>query len=993
MTSAILVVSDAAPGICEASGSLPWKEADAVGIEGHSLWRPCPENCPIRMHLPGESCEFTCVNGSLGSCTDMAMNVADVAKGICRSCEISGCQVCSPEDRCNECAVGFYLSKDGKACHSKYAFFAPCVYAILGVFLLTMASWYLWLRKQPIVNLRVLKRAVIRRHHMNLRDHTTQQHPWYPLSTNLCRARADGHIVGGRALLMFFSFQAFVISWTVFAACSWLMCAWVSKAPLLSEGKVSGVKEDIFSICNATLNELGGERQSTKVGKLAYTLALYFFTTLATFFYAVSQSRRRVRLDTDEATMKDFAVMLKGFPCETGSQVEQQRLSFVRKTTGCHPIGVSICWAYNAKEVTELIARETWLWGKVRDSCGDVRQANMPLQHNERRCGLMRSFFLFLTHLIAPPTQPEDADLGKARRHEERAVSAAANAQSTSFMYVVFRSETERDHAKRVFSCESEIPLYRGLAVQYEREGSGSEPENVPWQNFSNDAQGMRYRALTSVCAIAGAILLWGLLFYFPFAMYEAWSYSALGEPTDFTSETTFSMLVVAGNQILYLLCEKASQFIGFRFASQQLTAYIGLYTMALLSNLAIDLAILFYTTRIAMENVGLDVTRAAFLLGNDEMICFPVRARMGARLMSYNFPACFLLPFLCEALFTVIVPYHIYKKVVGTQPISQRAADAFLLPPLFEMGRYADVVLNMTQATISLCFSAGPQSFCCCLKATTNLQNSGGYVLPTLVGMFIGHTLVYAWDHYRVLRHVRKFRFTSFRTEKAAQRMLALPGASLLASAMLQLFQVGAVTPSTEAVAAIVMIGAAIAHIALHLLVLQYVVPWVGATEHTAATQTYEQVAKMNPGNWFNMNPIHCLRSRYVHQHDPPCIFYQIGKEHLLEPNAKLGLFYSAPEWKNEAPSTYLELARLARRSLARGTLADSGMLPQGARDEELQREQICAVPEEAVEDGSMAEAHRTGPQGQSAGSKAVEKPRKSVVTFASDEHDADQD
>eukprot|EP00913_Durusdinium_trenchii_P003218 g2976.t1 len=293
--------------------------------------------------------------------------------------------------------------------------------------------------------------------------------------------------------------------------------------------------------------------------------------------------------------------------------------------------------------------------------------------------------------------------------------------------------------------------------------------------------------------------------------MYEAWSYSALGEPTDFTSETTFSMLVVAGNQILYLLCEKASQFIGFRFASQQLTAYIGLYTMALLSNLAIDLAILFYTTRIAMENVGLDVTRAAFLLGNDEMICFPVRARMGARLMSYNFPACFLLPFLCEALFTVIVPYHIYKKVVGTQPISQRAADAFLLPPLFEMGRYADQ----------------------------------------------------AWDHYRVLRHVRKFRFTSFRTEKAAQRMLALPGASLLASAMLQLFQVGAVTPSTEAVAAIVMIGAAIAHIALHLLVLQYVVPWVGATEHTAATQTYEQVAKMNPGNWFNMNPIHCLRSR----------------------------------------------------------------------------------------------------------------------------------
>lgn len=119
----------------------------------------------------------------------------------------------------------------------------------------------------------------------------------------------------------------------------------------------------------------------------------------------------------------------------------------------------------------------------------------------------------------------------------------------------------------------------------------------------------------------------------------------------------------------------------------------------------------------------------------------------MGARLKSYNFPACFLLPFLsgnpsfecdceegyldfgetdaargskpCHGLnatiygrkpnlmdvvvrFTVIMPFHIFKKLVGSQSISleprrvkvaalnfyfdwgtqgQRAADAFLLP------------------------------------------------------------------------------------------------------------------------------------------------------------------------------------------------------------------------------------------------------------------------------------------------------------------------
>lgn len=118
-------------------------------------------------------------------------------------------------------------------------------------------------------------------------------------------------------------------------------------------------------------------------------------------------------------------------------------------------------------------------------------------------------------------------------------------------------------------------------------------------------------------------------------------------------------------------------------------------------------------------------------------------------------------------------------------------------------------------------------------------------------------------------------------------------------------------------------------------------------------------QVAKSNPGNWFNMNPIHCLRSRCaaacssfvqpavcsvrgtctstthlafsIRWERPPAARWHAGitpasefeerhrgtcrahaghmhstcraaapQEHLLEPNPKLGLFYSAPEWNN---------------------------------------------------------------------------------------------
>lgn len=934
----------------------------------HSLWRPRPENCPVRMHIPGEGCEFTCVNGSLGSCTNPAMNVADLEKSKCRSCEISGCQVCSPDNLCKECATGFYLTEDENQCHSQFAFFVPCVSGIVGLLLLTFMSWYIWLRKQPTVNTRVLKRAIMRRRHMTLRDHTTRQHLWYPLSINLCTARSeDGHIVGGRALLMFFSFQAFVLVWCVVALLFWLLCSIVSNSQMLNEGKVSGVKEDIFSICHATLR-----RHSTKMGKLIYTATLYVFTTIATFLYAVWQRRRRIRLDTDEATMKDFTVMLKGFPCETGNQVEHHRLDFVRKTTGRQPIGVSICWEYNHEEVTEILARETWLWGKARDSCGGGGeiQATMPPDNRGEGCGPMRYFFQYLTQFLATPAQQEaDADLGKARRHEERATLAAANAVSTGCMYVVFRSEAERDHARQIFSSKTERPLYNGQRIKFEVSGSGSEPESVLWHNFSK-AQGVPCRAALSVLAIAGSIVLWGLLFYFPFAIYEAWSYSALGAASDTTTEMIFSMLVVAGNQILYLLCEKASRFICFRFVGHQLTAYIWLYTMALLCNLAMDLVILFYTTQLAMANLGLEITTATFLMGTDEVTTFPMRAKLGARLKSYNFPACFFLPFLFEALFTVVIPYHIYKTLVGSQPIRQRAADGFLMPAPFDMSRYADVVLNMTQATMSLFFSPG-------------------YVLPTLGGMLFGHIFVYAWDHYRVLRHVRKFRITSFGTEKAAERMLALPGASLIAGTVLQTFQVGAVTPSNEFVAGLSVVGAVAAHITIHLLVLQYIVLWVGRAEHRTAESSYEEVASTNPGNWFNMNPIHCLRSRYVHKHDPPCIFYQIGKEHLLEPNPKLGLFYSAPEWNNEQPSTFVELTQLARRSLATAIVPIGGQLhrPKDIKTGSVAfRNTIRGTGEPSR---ASEPAERTESPVERLKGAPKEMPRKSMVTFACDDEE----
>merc|ERR1719231_175342 len=58
---------------------------------------------------------------------------------------------------------------------------------------------------------------------------------------------------------------------------------------------------------------------------------------------------------------------------------------------------------------------------------------------------------------------------------------------------------------------------------------------------------------------------------------------------------------------------------------------------------------------------------------------------------------------------------------------------------------------------------------------------------------------------------------------------------------------------------------------------------------------ETYAACQETCPASWFSTNPVHCLRSKYLHKHSPPCHYYHPGKEHLLEVNEKIGCFYHA--------------------------------------------------------------------------------------------------
>merc|ERR1719265_942791 len=87
-------------------------------------------------------------------------------------------------------------------------------------------------------------------------------------------------------------------------------------------------------------------------------------------------------------------------------------------------------------------------------------------------------------------------------------------------------------------------------------------------------------------------------------------------------------------------------------------------------------------------------------------------------------------------------------------------------------------------------------------------------------------------------------------------------------------------------------MIGAAVGTMFIHVFMVRVIVPLFDK-EHDVGTTTYQQLAATQPENWFSNNPVHCLRSKYIYQHSPPCIYNARGKGHLIEPNPEIGIFF----------------------------------------------------------------------------------------------------
>jgi hypothetical protein len=867
----------------------------------------CPASCPLYVQDKTDSafCSFRCVPNTIAACKTMNPNapVPDLEQGICRGCEVSGCRDCAMDgtDTCLKCKAGQKLS--GGFCYdqTKYAFYA--VFVVVGLVVVFIGSWITSLVRRPITNPEGVDRGLETRSAAKLHQPVDEADPnkpreLWPLSTNLLTTP-----VAGNGVLHLFNFQFLLIVWAIIVVIAWVVMGYAVDTDFFRLGTRSPGETPRD---NCIIIAWGFTTQSRLMyAKYMFCLGIYLFSFVGALLYAVFQLRRHQRLDEERISHKDFCAKITGLPCFSGKKrVEDELREVMQKGTEEKVVGVSICWDFDGKEDnlmkiidSDIEDQQDARYKQFRDASIQERvDSARSMNWFDKVCAKWEAILMSpVTQKIVKKQHGGSAmgrssmaratkDQGKiqdeeAVEEEIDVVDELEQLYSTEDAFVVFDSEAARDAAIAKVTKMGGVDFYQS---KLQLEETTYEPQTVNWTHITNRswAASILRIVIGFLCVIA-ALLVWCFVFYLPYAQLVVKSDYAHGKDPNMLAKTMFGFVVVGGNAMMYVVCAEVSDRVGFKTQAKREVCYMLLYCFACVFNVVLDLVMGYKTAYYQMVGMGVK-THTGERLGDvdtfaDRFDAYAMQKSLGQILSDYSYPSTFLIPFLVEPFVVVIVPYQLMVWMIRTNPaIMGSAAEAYLQSTPMDLSRYADVLLNLFLAVLMFFFP-------------------GGYLLKIFVGLIISHIWIYAYDHYRVLSSIPACDYSTMDVDWWAQWMLSVPCGLLLSCAA---FKANCEEDATHCWqdgpvifwCTMLFLG----HIVVHTLVLLYIVPMFGYTK-TPLQEKYQRCSELHPCSWFSANPVHCLRSRYIFEHDPPCDYFVLGKDHLLRKNEKIGNFYVA--------------------------------------------------------------------------------------------------
>jgi hypothetical protein len=828
----------------------------------------CPQECEFYAQdkTDDDFCTFRCVAAE--QCTSMNPKtpIGDENMGVCRSCVVDGCLSCHPTkdtDYCDVCQAS-YTQVNGK-CVWKYTMALYTVLAVVGCVMLPIFLWVLDMALRPTINQEGMDNAMAFREAQKLRQPKNEagRRELWPINTNLCK-----ELIAGPGMILHFNFQAALIVWAVFVASVWVSMAYLIDMDLL----ILGTRRFGTPRENCILVAWGYERQKELMWtKVLFLVIVYVGSWLMWLFHCVRQLRMFQTIDFDNKTMKDYVVMLEGLPTVSGSEnLEEDIKKAIAAKCPDVPIskivGVSVAWDFGEKE--ELVQNA------INKDIDELDGEGPKLPSGEEVYSGYRSWLYKQEKGIFAEGEEEGEE------EEVNLPSVLAEIESSPNAFVVFDTEALRDKA---VAALAQNPLeIKGEVVQVLT--IDSEPDTVNWQNFDRSTTGTKVmRLAVGFGCILAACAFWAIVFYAPYAWYVMNFNYENGRQPGFIVGFSFSMIVVVGNAIMYEVCARISDGVGFRFRDDREACYMILYTIACMFNVALDFCTTYYTAYLVMTGLGFRTYFGEKLEDIDSFTkqfeTYAMQRALAENTKAYAFPSTFLIPFLIEPVVTITMPLLIGRMIVRSHPELQgRSAEEYIQSIPLDMGRYADLILNVILGILIFYFP-------------------GGYTALLFFGMAGSHAYIYAFDHWKILRNIPSVCIASMDIDWWAQFCL-IPCMGAMASCLVFKYncdpQVVNRLVSTELLLACT--AAFIAHCVVQWAVLVYVVPMFGLTapeDEDEEEVTFAQVASTRACSWFTANPVHCLRSKHTFKHKPACQVFSLGREYHMKVNKTIGCFY----------------------------------------------------------------------------------------------------
>lgn len=373
----------------------------------------------------------------------------------------------------------------------------------------------------------------------------------------------------------------------------------------------------------------------------------------------------------------------------------------------------------------------------------------------------------------------------------------------------------------------------------------------------------------------------WLTLFFLPQAYYKSTFTYADGETPHFVTDKLITVSVAVFINTTYALSDLLSRHIGFWDNATEQFTFILFYFIANLLNLVLDAflyAYLAYKKIVVHKTTSFEGEPIANMTDwVDIAETTPLQKGVGQEMFEYAVPGTLFIPYLViEPLCLFILPYFLARwKLRSTPGISGQQAESMMqiMVPL-DLSRYGDHLINLS-TTVLVCF------FPC-----------GLFLKIAMSCMFVSIAM-YLIDHYRLLRETPSCSIQGRRVDRLANLLLCVPVGLLLVVAVSKSRLKQARLGDGDAPSLGVHVIFA-AHVLVHCSLLSFLEWW---TTHKLeeVSESYADVASSTPANYFNANPVHCLRSLCLYKDEPPCVMYAPGKEHLLKANPKIGLYFEA--------------------------------------------------------------------------------------------------